>query len=101
MQIIRYVRIKLVNPAGVIVVGGLRLVFGAVAAVYRNTGSRNHPGCMGSPQILCVRQVELIQFPRTYRAFDNEQVGILISNVRFVFINTRSEEERRSKGEKE
>ena len=88
MQIVFDLRIEGVDIARVIPICFLHHVFRAVASTHTDFCSHNHCGGLVRIERLCTRQIELIQSGRTYRAFNNEQVGILCSNVCFIFLNT-------------
>ena len=88
MQIIRYVRREGVHPAGVTAVGLLQRILAAVAPVYGYRCTRHLLWCCITVQRQRARQGELIQSGSTYRAFNDEQFGILCRDISLEFLNT-------------
>ena len=88
MQIIRYVRREGVHPAGVTAVGLLQRILGAVVPVYGYRCTCHLLWCSITVQRQRARQGELIQSGSTYRAFNDEQFGILCRDISLEFLNT-------------
>ena len=76
------------NPASVTTIILLCVEYRAVASANRDFRPPCHQSLVGRIDRLRTRQDELIQFVGTYRAFNNEQVGIACRDVCLIFFNT-------------